>query len=147
MTRLLFCALLAGAAPALAAQPGADDAPAFAIVLAQTSDGWTAECNTGCDWTRVAIACGRNCTPVLDQHGIYSGASTDRAPGRFAFTVEESLGAELELRPSLRYAHSEAGLRRLADANGFRIAALEHRPVREDQRQPIPGLFFWLEKS
>ena len=88
MTRLLFCALLAGAAPALAAQPGADDAPAFAIVLAQTSDGWTAECNTGCDWTRVAIACGRNCTPVLDQHGIYSGASTDRAPGRFAFTVK-----------------------------------------------------------
>jgi predicted TPR repeat methyltransferase len=69
------------------------------------------------------------------------------AGGRFAFTVEESLGAELELRPSLRYAHSEAGLRRLADANGFRVAALEHRPVREDQRQPIPGLFAWLEKS
>jgi predicted TPR repeat methyltransferase len=67
--------------------------------------------------------------------------------GRFAFTVEEALGAELELRPSLRYAHSEAGLRRLADLHGFRVAALEHRPVREDQRQPIPGLFVWLEKN
>lgn len=66
--------------------------------------------------------------------------------GRFAFTVEEALGAELELRPSLRYAHSEAGLRRLADANGFRVAALERRPVREDQRQPVPGLFAWLER-
>jgi predicted TPR repeat methyltransferase len=66
--------------------------------------------------------------------------------GRFAFTVEEALGDELELRPSLRYAHSEAGLRRLADANAFRFAALERRPVREDQRQPIPGLFAWLER-
>lgn len=66
--------------------------------------------------------------------------------GRFAFTVEEALGEELELRPSLRYAHSEAGLRRLAAANSFRLAAVERRPVREDQRQPVPGLFAWLER-
>ena len=45
MTRVLLCALLAGTAPALAAQSGADDAPAFAIMLAQTSGGWTAECS------------------------------------------------------------------------------------------------------
>ncbi|MEJ5992595.1 tetratricopeptide repeat protein [Ramlibacter sp. PS3R-8] len=66
--------------------------------------------------------------------------------GRFSFTVEEALGEEFELRPSLRYAHSEAGLRRLADTHGFRFAALERRPVREDQRQPISGLFVWLER-
>lgn len=69
------------------------------------------------------------------------------ARGRFAFTVEESVGPELELRPSLRYAHSEAGLRRLAAANGFRVEAIERRAVREDQRQPIPGLFAWLERD
>ena len=66
--------------------------------------------------------------------------------GRFAFTVEESLGEELELRPSLRYGHSEGGLRRLAEAHGFRVAAVERRPVREDQRQAIAGLFVWLER-
>ena len=67
--------------------------------------------------------------------------------GVFAFTVEESQDGEVVLRESLRYAHSQAGLRRLADAHGFRVTALEQRPVREDQRRPIPGLFCWLEKS
>jgi len=65
--------------------------------------------------------------------------------GLFAFTVEESTDGELVLRESLRYAHSDAGLRRLAQQHGFRIAAIERRPVREDQRRPIPGLFVWME--
>lgn len=69
------------------------------------------------------------------------------AGGVFAFTVEESAQGELELRPTLRYAHSEAGIRRLAQEQGFRIAAMERRPVREEQRQPIAGLFFWLERE
>ena len=69
------------------------------------------------------------------------------AGGVFAFTVEESAAEEVVLRESLRYAHSEGGLRRLAERHGFRIDALERRPVREEQRQPIAGLFCWLEKS
>jgi predicted TPR repeat methyltransferase len=59
--------------------------------------------------------------------------------------VEEC--TEVVLRDSLRYAHSEAGLRRLAQQHGFRVEALEPRAVREDQRRPIPGIFFWLEKG
>jgi predicted TPR repeat methyltransferase len=87
---------------------------------------------------------------------IYVGALDDvfrllatRMPAGsvFAFTVEETTEAEFVLRGSLRYAHSEAGLRRLAQQHGFRIDALERRPVREDQKQPIPGLFVWLEKN
>lgn len=69
------------------------------------------------------------------------------AGGAFAFTVEESEGEDLVLRPSLRYAHSEAGLRRLAREHGFTVQAIEHRPVREDQRVPVPGLFCWLGKA
>jgi predicted TPR repeat methyltransferase len=69
------------------------------------------------------------------------------AGGVFAFTVEESEGGELVLRDSLRYAHSEAGLRALAQRHGFRVAALERRAVREEQRRPIPGLFFWMERD
>lgn len=69
------------------------------------------------------------------------------AGGSFCFSVEESGEGEVVLRPSLRYAHSEQGIRRLAGANGFRVAAVEKRPVREDQKEPIPGLFFWLEKE
>ena len=70
------------------------------------------------------------------------------APGAaFCFTVEESKGADVVLRPSLRYAHSEPSLRRLAREHGFGIDTIERRPVREEQRQPIPGLFVWMEKG
>ena len=69
------------------------------------------------------------------------------AQGSFCFTVEEAVGEEMVLRPSLRYAHSEAYLRRLAQAHGFAVGVLERAPVREDQRQPIPGLFLWMEKK
>ena len=69
------------------------------------------------------------------------------AGGLFAFTVEENQGADVVLRGSLRYAHSEAGIRRLAQQHGFSVQEMERRPVREEQRQPIPGLFVWLEKS
>jgi predicted TPR repeat methyltransferase len=83
---------------------------------------------------------------ALDE--VFAQVARRMVPGGvFAFTLEESAGPELELRPSLRYAHSEQGVRRLAQAHGFRVTALERRPVREDQRRPIPGLFCWLERS
>jgi predicted TPR repeat methyltransferase len=66
--------------------------------------------------------------------------------GVFCFSVEESV-QELELRPSLRYAHSEKSLRRLAADHGFDWLALERGPVREEQRQPIAGLFAWLVRQ
>jgi predicted TPR repeat methyltransferase len=69
------------------------------------------------------------------------------AGGTFCFTVEESETEAVVLRPSLRYAHSAAGIRALAQQHGFRVAALERRPVRQEQRQPVPGLFFWLERA
>lgn len=69
------------------------------------------------------------------------------AGGALAFTVEESEEGELVLRPSLRYAHSEAGLRRLAQQHGFQVRALERRALREDRGRPIPALFAWLEKG
>jgi predicted TPR repeat methyltransferase len=69
------------------------------------------------------------------------------AGGRLCFTVEESTQGELELRASLRYAHSEAGVRRVAAAHGFRIEAIERRPVRQEQRVAIGGLFCWLERT
>ena len=65
--------------------------------------------------------------------------------GVFCFTVEEG-AQDVELRPSLRYAHSEAGIRRLAQAHGLRVAAVEKRALREEQKVPVAGLFVWLEK-
>jgi predicted TPR repeat methyltransferase len=67
--------------------------------------------------------------------------------GVFCFTVEESREQELVLRASLRYAHSEAGIRRLARENGFAVTAMERRAVRQEERQAIAGLFFWLTRN
>ncbi len=73
----------------------------------------------------------------------------DRMPagGRFCFTVEEDASADLALRPSLRYAHSEAYVARLAQECGFRVGVVERRPLREEEGRPVAGLFFWLERA
>jgi predicted TPR repeat methyltransferase len=49
------------------------------------------------------------------------------------------------LGPSQRYAHSERYLRRLALRHGFEVHSMQHHPIREDQRRPIPGLYVCLE--
>ncbi|MBI5276854.1 MAG: tetratricopeptide repeat protein [Burkholderiales bacterium] len=68
--------------------------------------------------------------------------------GRFAFTVEDSLGAgDIVLRPSLRYAHAESYVRRMAQAHGFEVAHIEQRPLREDQGRPVMGLAVWLARA
>lgn len=67
--------------------------------------------------------------------------------GLFAFTVEEATTSEVELRTSLRYAHSEAGLRRLAKEHGFSVESLERRAVRQEQQSAIAGLFVVLERA
>ena len=80
--------------------------------------------------------------------GVFAGlARRMPAGGSFCFTVEESAGQPLELRPSLRYAHSEASLRELAQRHGFRVVHAERRPLRTEQRQPVPGLFLGMERD
>jgi len=66
------------------------------------------------------------------------------ADGCFAFTVEQSADEELKLLPSLRYAHSEAYLRRLAQAHGFTVRELFSAPLRHDQKRPVTGLYAYL---
>jgi predicted TPR repeat methyltransferase len=66
--------------------------------------------------------------------------------GVFCFSVEllDPGGGDFELRPSLRYAHSEADLLRLAEAHGFALIEARRGPVREDEGRPVAGLFVFL---
>jgi predicted TPR repeat methyltransferase len=64
--------------------------------------------------------------------------------GIFAFSLERAHGDGLELLPSLRYAHSEAYLRALADKHDFRIRELIAAPLRYDQQTPVAGLYAYL---
>lgn len=68
--------------------------------------------------------------------------------GVFCFSVERAPeGEELALQASLRYAHSQRYIEKLAAQWGFSIASVSEQPVREDQRVPIAGLYFWLVRA
>lgn len=71
-----------------------------------------------------------------------------QAGGLLAFTLEEAApGFDVELRPSLRYAHSMAYVESLAAQHGFEWAASHSAPIRFDQQQAIPGRYVYLRKS
>ena len=68
------------------------------------------------------------------------------AGGCLAFTVElAGEGSDIQLLPSLRYAHSEAYVRRVADAAGFANVRISRAPIRREQGTPIAGLYVYLE--
>ena len=72
-----------------------------------------------------------------------------RTGGGFAFSLEEwsSGPQEYVLRPSLRYAHSLAYIRRLASEQGLRILWSDSDLLRHDQGKAIAGLFCILQKN
>jgi len=71
------------------------------------------------------------------------------AGGWLAFSVEALADDEgdFRVRPSLRYAHSEAYVRRLAAAHGWQVRSLERGPIRNDQREPVQGLYLFLQAA
>jgi predicted TPR repeat methyltransferase len=79
---------------------------------------------------------------------VFSGVSRVlNRGGVFAFSVElADEGHDLQLRASLRYAHSRGYIHQLADQHGFEILDTAEHPIRDDQRTPIAGLFAWLVK-
>ncbi|CAN7685982.1 tetratricopeptide repeat protein [Pseudoduganella sp. LjRoot289] len=64
--------------------------------------------------------------------------------GAFAFTVEAADGAhkavDYALRPSGRYAHSQAYLEALAQAHGFQVRSIAAHALRKDDGQDVTGL-------
>jgi predicted TPR repeat methyltransferase len=86
---------------------------------------------------------------VGDLAPVFSALDKVLAPGGiFCFSAEraDDGNADYELLPSLRYAHSERYLRALAARHGFDVVKLIQAPIRDDQRDPIPGLYVFLER-
>jgi predicted TPR repeat methyltransferase len=68
--------------------------------------------------------------------------------GLFAFSVEDGDEGDAPLlRPSLRYAHPEAFIRRRMAENGFDLVALEKSVIRRDAGQPVHGLLFLARRQ
>jgi len=72
-----------------------------------------------------------------------------RAGGGLAFSLEEWAEGpeEYVLRPSLRYAHSLAYIRRLASNHGMQILRADRDLLRHDHGKAISGLFCILQKN
>jgi predicted TPR repeat methyltransferase len=51
-----------------------------------------------------------------------------------------------QLLPSSRYAQSRRYLLALAADQGLDLVAEQQAPLREDQRQPVPGLYLVLRR-
>ena len=67
--------------------------------------------------------------------------------GCLAFTVELAKeGRDIQLLSSLRYAHSEAYIRRLAGEARFASMRISEAPIRHDQTTPIMGLYIYLQR-
>ena len=84
---------------------------------------------------------------VGDLEPVFSALEKAMAPNAiFCFSAECAASEDLdfELLPSLRYAHSERYLRALAEQHVFDVVQLIRAPIREDQRDPIQGMFVYL---
>lgn len=72
-----------------------------------------------------------------------------RPGGWLAFTVEDAPddGADVQLLPSLRYAHSQSYIQRMAQAYGFSVQHMVVAPIRQDQQHTITGRYWYLQRS
>jgi len=80
---------------------------------------------------------------------MFDAVSHVLAPGGvFAFTVEEGHAESgYDLLPTLRYAHSEAWLRELAQVRSLRVTRCERAPLREGHGEAIAGLTMHLRRD
>lgn len=92
--------------------------------------------------------------------GVFAGVDRVLEPGGvLCFSVERAeepaSGQDLAdpgsrtgyvLRPTLRYAHTEAYLQRLAHAHGLQVCASRRHALRQDHAGAIEGLCMWMRK-
>ena len=84
-----------------------------------------------------------------DLEPVFAGAARVLRPGGlFAFSVEVASDAvDYELRSSSRYAQSERYLLALAQAHRLGVLDLVREPLRNDQREPVAGLYLLLRAA
>lgn len=86
--RLLFVAALITVMAPSAPQAVAPQTDNFSIVVDYSPTGWSARCETGCEWT-ASFGCVTTCNARVDARGIVTLAN-DRAPEKFSFILERT---------------------------------------------------------
>jgi len=71
-----------------------------------------------------------------------------KAGGVWSFSVEAGApGSGVQLLTSLRYSHAPDYITRLAQQYGFSVLGQHTSPIRHDQRQPVMGDFWVLQRA
>jgi predicted TPR repeat methyltransferase len=85
---------------------------------------------------------------VGDLEPVFAGVSrVMNRGGVFCFSVEQTGDEQtFQLTTQQRYAHSERYVRQLAERHAFETVKMLRHAIREDQREPIAGLYFYLVK-
>ncbi len=79
---------------------------------------------------------------------IFKNSYAALAPkGLFAFSVEKSAGQDFVLQKTLRYAHTEKYVKKLAQKNNFSVKCLKQTILRKQQKQMIEGYLFLLSRD
>lgn len=88
-------------------------------------------------------------TYLGDLDTVFDTVAAILAPGGlFAFSVERApAGCDWLLRPSLRYAHGEAYVRRLAESRDFTVLSAAEAEIRKDGGEAVIGLLFVVGRS
>ena len=82
----------------------------------------------------------------LDQ--VFAGCrDTLRGEGIFAFSTEHAEGDSYILRPSARFAHSAAYIKRMAAAHGFSVEISDEVILRTEHNMPVTGEIFALRRK
>ena len=86
---------------------------------------------------------------IGDLERLFAGARRALAnDGLFAFSIELSPegdeGPPFALRPSLRYVHSARYIREQAARHGFEVVRSVQETMREDRREAVRGIYFYL---
>jgi predicted TPR repeat methyltransferase len=86
---------------------------------------------------------------VGDLEPVFAGVSRVMSRGGvFCFSAEQAGDEQtFQLTMQQRYAHSERYVRQLAERHGFETVKMLRHAIREDQRAPIAGLYFYLFKA
>lgn len=84
-----------------------------------------------------------------DLEGVFQSIKRILRPGGLlAFTVEVSPHREeVKLLPSLRHAHSEPYLRRIASSAGLQWREMRRGMLRQDQDKPVEALYVYLGRG
>ena len=86
---------------------------------------------------------------IGDLEGLFAGARRALASsGLFCFSIELSTGGDdgppFSLQPSLRFTHSARYIRELAVRHDFTVVRSVQATLREDRREAVEGIYFYL---